>query len=90
MSLPAPGSPGFSALLFRHVLDHPALKDWAVNPSLFSTILLTLIAKNGGLIIDIDDYKSDKIVGVVRTVCSTPTDKIGLRLIRAHIISSLR
>ncbi|OWZ80181.1 hypothetical protein C365_01132 [Cryptococcus neoformans Bt85] len=68
MSLPAPGSPGFSALLFRHVLDHPALKDWAVNPSLFSTILLTLIAKNGGLVIDIDDYKSDKIVGVVRAM----------------------
>ncbi|KAE8538073.1 hypothetical protein D1P53_006140 [Cryptococcus gattii VGV] len=68
MSLPAPGSPSFSFLLLQHVLSHPSLKGWVVNPPLFSTILLILIVKNGGLIIDVDDYKSDRVVEVVRAM----------------------
>lgn len=90
MSLPAPGSPSFSFLLLQHVLSHPALKGWVVNPPLFSTILLILIVKNGGLIIDVDDYKSDRVVEVVRAVCRLATDRIGFWLIQAHITSSHR
>ncbi|WVN85242.1 uncharacterized protein L203_100387 [Cryptococcus depauperatus CBS 7841] len=68
MPLPDPGAAGFTPLLLKHVQQHPNLKGWSVNPSLFSILLLVLIVNKGGLIVDVEEYGRNEILQVVQAM----------------------
>ncbi|WVR07841.1 hypothetical protein IAU60_004884 [Kwoniella sp. DSM 27419] len=50
--LPSIGSRGFTARLLAHASSHPALAGWQIDPSLFSVLLLALVVRRGGLVVD--------------------------------------
>ncbi|WWC71831.1 uncharacterized protein I206_105790 [Kwoniella pini CBS 10737] len=66
--LPELGSPSFTPLLLRYVLSHPSLKGWSINPSLLSVLLLALIVRKGGILIDIASREIDDITKVLQGI----------------------
>ncbi|WWC94669.1 hypothetical protein V866_001517 [Kwoniella sp. B9012] len=66
LDLPQKGSPSFTALLLRYVLAHPSLDGWPINPSLFSVLLLAMIVRKGGVVIDTGKRGVDTLVRVIR------------------------
>ncbi|WVW85956.1 hypothetical protein I302_107994 [Kwoniella bestiolae CBS 10118] len=63
--LPPLGSPSFTPLLLRHVLSHPALAGWSINPSLFSVLLLAMIVRKGGVVVDTTKRDIDDLAQVI-------------------------
>ncbi|WWC64391.1 uncharacterized protein I303_107001 [Kwoniella dejecticola CBS 10117] len=66
--LPRVGSPSFTPLLIRYLLSHPALHGWSINPSLFSILLLALITRKGGVVIDVSPRDVTTSVNVVQSM----------------------
>ncbi|WWD19466.1 hypothetical protein CI109_103926 [Kwoniella shandongensis] len=64
MALPPPGAVNFTPLLLDHLESHPQLHGWSLDPSLFSVLLLTLIVKRGGLVVDVEQEGVEKVVKV--------------------------
>ncbi|KAK6909618.1 hypothetical protein L486_00734 [Kwoniella mangroviensis CBS 10435] len=64
--LPQIGSPSFTPLLLRYVLAHPSLGGWPINPSLFSVLLLAMIVRKGGAVIDTGKRDVDNLVRVIQ------------------------
>jgi hypothetical protein len=66
MSLPRPGSEQYMPTLIRTLLDNPALEEWQFDPNIFSLLLISLIVKKGGVILDVPSSSSShKSLGVV-------------------------
>ncbi|WWD03441.1 hypothetical protein V865_001493 [Kwoniella europaea PYCC6329] len=63
--LPQIGSPSFTPLLLRYVLAHPSLDGWPINPSLFSVLLLAMIVRQGGVVVDTNKRDVDVLFHVV-------------------------
>ncbi|WVQ67195.1 uncharacterized protein L199_005390 [Kwoniella botswanensis] len=63
--LPQIGSPSFTPLLLRYVLAHPSLDGWPINPSLFSVIILAMIVRKGGVVVDTNKRDVDVLVNAV-------------------------
>jgi hypothetical protein len=52
--------------LIRTLLDNPALEEWQFDPNVFSLLLLSLIVKKGGIILDVPRMsRSQEILDVV-------------------------
>lgn len=57
--------------LIRTLLDNPALEEWQFDPNTFSLLLLSLIVKKGGVILDVPSASSSQsyeTLGVVDEV----------------------
>ncbi|KAL7418266.1 hypothetical protein Q5752_006722 [Cryptotrichosporon argae] len=52
IDLPQPGAPSFTRQLYATLARAPSLNGWIPDPSLFSTLLLALIVKQGGVLVD--------------------------------------
>ena len=71
MALPRPGSEQYMPTLIRTLLDNPALEEWQFDPNTFSLLLLSLIVKKGGVILDVPSSSSSsshRTLGVVDEV----------------------
>ncbi|WRT70408.1 uncharacterized protein IL334_007406 [Kwoniella shivajii] len=75
--LPNLGSPSFTPLLLRYVSSHLGSRGWSINPSLFSILLLALIVRRGGIVIDVT--KMD-IVNVERMITAMVKSIFGLHV----------
>ncbi|WVR00305.1 hypothetical protein IAU59_007448 [Kwoniella sp. CBS 9459] len=64
-ALPEIGSPSFTPRLLSYVLAHPSLNEWEISPSLFSAILLALVVKKGGIVLDVNDTGVERTSRVV-------------------------
>ncbi|ODO03441.1 hypothetical protein L198_02288 [Cryptococcus wingfieldii CBS 7118] len=64
-SLPVPGEQQFPRRLLHYIAAHPALRSWALSPPLLSILLLVLIVRQGGLVVDVEDDGRDKLVSIV-------------------------
>ena len=64
--LPQPGTPSFTPLLLRTLLSAPSLHGWTFDPNLFSVLLLALIVKKGGVIVDVLDEPTSSSRGAER------------------------
>ncbi len=78
--LPTPGTPSFLPLLIAHLHDPPSLAGWNFDPTLLSVLLIALIVRRGGVIIDVERDGSSgskegvkKVVKVVQAVRSSST-----------------
>lgn len=60
MSLPKPGIHSYIPNLIASITTQDALQDWQPDPTLFSVILLWLVVKRGGLILDVPANGSAK------------------------------
>jgi hypothetical protein len=74
MILPNPGSSQYMPTLMRTLLENPALEEWQFDPNVFSLLLLSLIVKRGGIILDLPSGSSggdgqDRAVRCVVAVC---------------------
>ena len=57
--------------LIRTLLDNPALEEWQFDPNTFSLLLLSLIVKKGGVVLDVPSSSSSsshRTLGVVDEV----------------------
>ncbi|ORX40769.1 hypothetical protein BD324DRAFT_612059 [Kockovaella imperatae] len=61
MDLPPLGSSSFVPLLLAGIADQPSLQGWKPDPTLFSTILISLIVNRGALIVDVDTNEDDSL-----------------------------
>jgi len=70
MPLPTPGTPSFLPLLIDHLLTSPQLRGWNFDPTLLSALLIALIVRRGGVIVDVlrDDKRASTREGVERVV----------------------
>ncbi|WVQ71540.1 hypothetical protein IAR50_001079 [Cryptococcus sp. DSM 104548] len=64
-ALPVPGDDDFPRRLLHYLAAHPHLRSWALSPPLLSIILLVLIARQGGLVVDVEDEGRDKLVHII-------------------------
>ena len=77
MPRPEPGAASFLPTLIAHLHDQPFLNTWNFDSTLFSVILIALIVRRGGLIVDVvrEDGKTrsrqrvDRVIKVVSAVC---------------------
>ena len=55
MHPPEPGSGSYFPNLLAYIDKSPGLNGWKLDPSLFSALLLCLVVKRGGLIVDVPE-----------------------------------
>lgn len=58
--LPDLGSSQYMPTLIRTLLEHPALEEWQFDPTLFSLLLLGLIVKKGGVVVNVPGKRRRK------------------------------
>lgn len=66
--LPTPGSAGFSPALVRAVQSAASLRGWAVDGTLLAVYLLAMIARRGGVLVDVVRDRGSPVPGVHRVV----------------------
>lgn len=66
--LPQPGIPGFAPALVSALSASPALRGWPVDGALVAVLLLALMTRHGGVLLDVSGgvSKVAKVVGAVR------------------------
>lgn len=63
--LPTPGSPDFTPALIEALEDEPSLYGWELDGTLVAVILLALVVRRGGVIIDVPSGRRAN-AGIVR------------------------
>ncbi|WVF73128.1 hypothetical protein IAT40_007947 [Kwoniella sp. CBS 6097] len=69
--LPEIGSSSFTPRLLSYVLSHPSSNGWQISPSLFSALLLALVVKRGGVVIDVEQRGVERTSRVASEMTKT-------------------
>ncbi|KAL1409999.1 hypothetical protein Q8F55_003999 [Vanrija albida] len=88
IALPTPGSAGFSPALVRAVYAAPSLRGWQPDGTLLAVFLLALVARRGGVLIDVvreHGYPLPGVNRVMRTAVALAECVFGLETRTIHV-----
>ena len=67
-TLPVPGSTSFVPNIFRYLAAQESLAGWTEDPTIFSTLLLTMVVNRGGLIVTVGEEDGSSLHDVHVTI----------------------